>query len=53
MKFREHLMINRVNLSQTENYHLWNYSFNVTYKLNSKSTKYRGKNSLGDEIKRL
>lgn len=53
MKFREHLMINRVDLSQTEDYHLWNYSFNVTYKLNSKSTKYRGKNSLGDEIKRL
>lgn len=53
MKFREHLKINRVDLSQTEDYHLWNYSFNVTYRLNSKKTKYRGKNSLGDEIKRL
>lgn len=53
MKFREKDKIGSVNFTQTEDYHLWKYSFNITYRLNSKNTKYRGKNTLDKEIKRL
>lgn len=53
MKFKETELLDAFYFTQTENYHLWNYSLNITYRINSKKTKYRGKNALDSDIKRL
>nr|WP_255406454.1 outer membrane beta-barrel family protein [Prevotella sp. KH2C16] len=53
MKFREKELVDAFHFTQTEDYHLWNFSVNITYRINSRKTKYRGKNSLEKDIKRL
>ncbi|MGP1476452.1 MAG: outer membrane beta-barrel family protein [Phocaeicola sp.] len=53
MKFKETELLDAFYFTQTEDYHLWNYSLNITYRINSKKTKYRGKSALDSDIKRL
>ena len=53
MKFKETELLDAFRFVQTEDYNLWNYSLNITYRINSKKTKYRGNNSLDSDIKRL
>lgn len=53
MKFKEKEFIDSFRFTQTEDYHLWNFSLNIIYKLNTRKAIYRGNNSLNTDIKRL
>lgn len=53
MKFKEKEFIDSFRFTQTEDYHLWNFSLNIIYKLNTRKAIYRGNNSLKTDIKRL
>jgi len=52
-KFKEQEWSNNVYMKQTEEYRIWNYSLNITYRFNRLKTKYRGKNTIQNEINRL
>jgi len=51
--YKTETRVNNAQLNQTENYSQWNYTLNITYKFNNKTSKYRGKNADQDEINRL
>lgn len=53
MKFKEVEKLSYLVFRQTEDYSLWNYSISVKYYLSPVKQKYRGKNSVQDEIQRL
>ena len=53
MKFKEIEKLSYLVFRQTEDYSLWNYSISVRYYLSPVKQKYRGKNSVQDEIQRL
>jgi len=51
--YKTETRVNNAQLNQTENYSQWNYTINITYKFNNKTSKYRGKSADQDVIKRL
>ena len=53
MKYRESEQIKNIWFRQTEDYCYWNYSVSLIYRLNTTTTKYRGKTSISDELDRL
>lgn len=53
MKFKEVEKIRYLEFRQTEDYSLWNYSISLKYYFSPVKQKYRGKNSVQDEILRL
>ncbi len=53
MKFKEVEKIRYLEFRQTEDYSLWNYSISLKYNFSPVKQKYRGKNSVQDEIQRL
>jgi hypothetical protein len=53
MKFRETERINNISFRQTEDYSLWNYSISLQFRLNKTKTKYRGENTVKEDINRL
>ena len=53
MKFKEEEKIRNLVFRQTEDYSRWNYSISLKYYISPVKQKYRGKNSVQDEIRRL
>lgn len=53
MKFKEVEKLSNLVFRQTEDYSLWNYSVSLKYYISPVKQKYRGKNSVQDEIQRL
>lgn len=53
LTYKTETYVNNVQQIQSENYSQWNFTFNVVYKFNGKSSKYRGKSADQDEINRL
>lgn len=53
MKFKEVEKLSTLVFRQTEDYSLWYYSVSLKYYISPVKQKYRGKNSVQDEIQRL
>lgn len=53
MKFKEVEKLSNLVFRQTEDYSLWYYSVSLKYYISPVKQKYRGKNSVQDEIQRL
>lgn len=53
MKYRETEQIKNIQFRQTEDYRMWNYSVSLIYRMNAKTTKYRGKTSISSDLERL
>ncbi len=54
MKFKVSEYRGNIHFWQTEDYRMWNYSVSITYRLNKKKKiKYRGDESISDEIERI
>ncbi len=53
MEYRETEQIKNIQFRQTEDYCMWNYSVSLIYRMNAKTTKYRGKTSISSDLERL
>lgn len=53
MKYKETERIKNILFKQTEDYHLWNYSVSIIYRLNNRKLRYRGNTSINNELERI